>query len=165
MPTPIPHYLLLTTCEHSADTKVDLEQVNIDGHWRFVLEALDGDDRVDVRDREPGISGERLELLTAVRGLEALGQPSKVTMVTPSRYVIRGIRFGLTNWKENDWYWESHGEMIPVKDFDLWRRLDRAMQIHDIRLRHWNAQVGHEGRMVSNPITVGHDNYATAVAG
>ena len=149
-----PHYLLLTTCETKKDTRADEFAV---GQWRFVLEALDGDDRLDIRDIEPGVVGERLELLAVVRGLEALDQASRVTMVTPSRYVIRGIRFGLETWKENDWNWENHGEMVAVKDFDLWKRLDRAMEIHEVRLRHWNSQVGREGRMVSNPITTGHD--------
>ena len=157
----IPHYLMLTTCESKPVRGGDV----LVGQWRFVLEALDADDRLDIRDWEPEVTGERLELLAVLRGLEALDQPSRVTMVTPSRYVIRGIRFGLETWKQNDWYWENHGEMVPVKDCDLWKRLDLALRIHDIRLRHWNAEVGHERRLPEPSITANHDEYSAAVAG
>ena len=155
----VPHYLLLSTCEPKSTPGESA------GQWRFVLEALDGDDRVDIRDSEPGVFGERLELLAVLRGLEALDQPSRVTMVTPSRYVIRGIRFGLESWKQNGWHWEIHGEMAPVKDHDLWQRLERALQIHDVRFRHWNAEVGQERRLPEQTVTAHHDQYATAVAG
>jgi ribonuclease HI len=161
MAATVPHYLMLTTCE----SKPVGGGTTVVGQWRFVLEALDADDRLDIRDCEPKVSGERLELLAVLRGLEALDQPSRVTMVTPSRYVIRGIRFGLETWKQNNWQWENHGEMVAVKDHDLWQRLDLAMQIHDIRLRHWNAEVGQDRRLPDQSITAHHDEYATAVAG
>ncbi len=152
MTTTKPHYLLLSTCETKSENGC------VCGQWRFVLEALDGNERLDIRDVEPDL-GERLELLAVLRGLEAMGQPSRVTLLTPSRYVLRGIRFGLDRWRENEWQWENHGEMSPVKDADLWRRLDRALEIHDVRLRHWNSQVGHESRMVASPVTAIHDEY------
>jgi ribonuclease HI len=161
MAATFPHYLMLTTCESKP---IGGGRAAV-GQWRFVLEALDADDRVDIRDCEPDVIGERLELLAVLRGLEALDQPSRVTMVTPSRYVIRGIRFGLETWKQNDWQWENHGEMVPVKDHDLWQRLDLAMRIHDIRLRHWNAEVGQDRRLPEQSITANHDEYSTAVAG
>ena len=68
-----------------------------------------------------------------VRGLEALDQPSSVTLVTSSRYVNRGISYGLSDWGRNDWMWEHFGEMVPVKNRDLWQRLDRALKIHNMK--------------------------------
>ena len=123
------HYLLLSNSQNRC----------IGGHWRFVLESLENGDRMDVRDNEPETSGERLELMAVLRGLEALDQPSRVTLVTPSRYVARGIRFGLEAWRQNGWHWEHHGEMVPIRDHDLWQRVDQAMSIHDVRMRHWTA--------------------------
>ena len=107
------------------------------GRWRFVLEALDGAERLEAADEEPGEAGPRLELLAVVRGLEALDQPSRVTLVTASSYVSRGIRHGLAQWRENDWMWERYGKMTPVKDSDLWRRIDHALQFHQVECRIW----------------------------
>jgi ribonuclease HI len=102
------------------------------GRWRFVLRANDGSDPLVAEDVEPDVQGERLELLSVVRGLEALDQPSRVTLMTPSVYVREGIRYGLEEWRSNDWQWESFGRMVPVKNGDLWQRVDRAMGFHEV---------------------------------
>ncbi len=133
-----PHYLLFSEArtrrarpdDHSAESPHVTE-------WRFVLEALDGTVQFEATDEEIEVETDRLELLAVVRGLEALNQPSRVTLVTPSRYVSRGFRFGLNEWRDNDWQWERFGEMAPVKNADLWRRVDRAMRYHKIDCRTW----------------------------
>ncbi len=107
------------------------------GWWHFLLESLDGEQRLEAGDFEAGLGGERLELLAVVRGLEALEQPSQVTLVTPSRYVQRGLRYGLPPWRENQWRWERFGELTPVKNADLWQRVDRAMEFHRLDCRVW----------------------------
>ena len=127
MKVPAPHFLLYSQARH------DSPQGNA-GQWRFVLESADGTARLEATDEEPA-SGQRLELLAIVRGLEALDQPSRVTLVTGSRYVNRGIRFGLAQWREDGWQWERYGEMIPIKDGDLWRRVDQALQYHLVECR------------------------------
>src|SRR5712672_2143720 len=101
-----PHYLLFSESCGSSD----------DGQWRFVLQSLDGSEQLEAADAEPGALGERLELLAVVRGLEALEQPSRVTLVTPSRYVNRGLAYGLQEWRASGWQWEHYGEMVPVKN-------------------------------------------------
>ena len=58
-----------------------------------------------------------------------------MTLVTASRYVSRGIRFGLDQWRESDWHWERYGQMTPVKNNDLWQRIDQAMKIHQVECR------------------------------
>lgn len=105
------------------------------GEWRFVLETEDGDEVLRAGDIEPADRGERVELLAVLRGLEALEGPAKVTVVTPSRYVRRGVRYGLDAWRQNGWNWECFGKMVPVKNRDLWQRLDRARAIHAIDCR------------------------------
>jgi ribonuclease HI len=122
-----PHFLLFSESRRGAEH----------GHWRFVLESLDGADKLEASDIESDVHGERLELLAVVRGLEALPQPSRVTLVTPSRYVDRGLNDGLPEWRSNNWEWEHFGEMAPVKNRDLWQRVDRALEYHqvDCRLR------------------------------
>ena len=87
-----------------------------------------------VEDSEPGVRGERLELLALVRGLEALPQPARVTVYSCSAHLLRMLNGGLSELKANDWLWEHHGEMVPVKNADLWRRVDRALKFHEVRV-------------------------------
>jgi len=125
MSIPTPHFLLFS--EARGKTR--------QGQWRFVLQAADGSATFEAEDLEPDVRGERLELLAVIRGLEALDQPSRVTLFTPSKYVSRGIAYGLEEWRRNDWTWECFGEMVPVKNRDLWQRLDQALHYHTIEFR------------------------------
>ena len=133
MSVPAPHYLLFSESSQTPEP----------GRWRFVLRSSDGAQRVVADDVEPDARGERLELLTVVRGLEALEQPSRVTLVTPSPHIREGIRFGLAEWRRNGWRWEAFGQMIPVKNGDLWQRMDRALRFHQVECRHWRIDAAH----------------------
>ena len=128
-----PHYLLMSETQNATEQSAS-------GSWRFVLQQIDGSHRIEVMDDEPYVRGERLQLLAVLRGLEALEQPSNVTLITPSRYVGKGFRHGLTFWRENDWCWERFGEMTPIKNKDLWQRIDRSMAYHSIDCRIWNLE-------------------------
>lgn len=107
--------------------------------WHFQLAANNGSLHLDVTDEEIDAPLDRLELLAVVRGLEALDQPSRVSLVTPSRSVCHGLRFGLDQWRENAWQWESFGQMTPIKNEDLWRRVDQAVAIHRVQCCLWRA--------------------------
>jgi ribonuclease HI len=140
-----PHYLLLTGSQQNLPGDVSkasqLTQPGLHprgGSWHFVLEPIGHGSRIEADEIEPGITGERLNLLAVVRGIEALEQPSQVTLITPSKYVGRGIRSGIAFWREHNWHWERFGEMAPVKHDDLWKRIDRAMQIHKVDCRIWS---------------------------
>jgi ribonuclease HI len=128
-----PHYLLFSeSCRKSSQ-----------GKWRFVLQTLDGRQQLEAADSEPDAQGERLELLAVVRGLEALEQPSQVTLVTPSKYVNRGLAYGLAEWRASGWQWEHFGEMVPIKNRDLWQRVDRALLYHHVECRTWRFDLPH----------------------
>lgn len=140
-----PHYLLLTGSQQSLPVEVSKASQDPQqglhpsgGSWHFVLEPIGSGSRIEADEIEPDIIGERLNLLAVVRGIEALEQPSKVTLITPSKYVGRGIRSGIAFWREHNWHWERFGEMAPVKHNDLWKRIDRAMQIHKVDCRIWS---------------------------
>ena len=143
-----PHYLLLTDTDQFEDptratTTAEPSMVDrgedVGGRWHFVLEPIHHGVRIEADDIEPGVFGERLNLLAVVRGIEALDQPSHVTLVTPSKYVGRGIRRDIRVWKENDWKWIRFGKRVNIKHGDLWQRIDRAMQIHKIDCRIFNV--------------------------
>lgn len=102
------------------------------GRWRFTLRKPDGSLMFEACDSEPEIQGDRLALLTVVRALETLDEPAKVTLVGCHRYVKHGMMYGLAEWRENGFRWECFGEMKPVKNADLWQRLDQALRFHEV---------------------------------
>ena len=128
------HYLLFSEVTGSPDSLAGCFR----GQWRFVLEAMSGGRRVIAQDAEPGIKESRLELLAVVRGLEALDGPAHVTLITRSQYVSRGLRGGIAEWRQNNWHWERFGQWVPIRDDDLWQRVDRAMDFHHVDCRIWN---------------------------
>jgi ribonuclease HI len=128
MTAPLAHYLLFS------EAALDSPQ---GGTWRFVLEPMGDGESFSASDSEEVECAERLELLAVVRGLEALDRPAKVTLVTKSRYVSRGLKRGLADWRTNGWHWERFGRVVPVRDHDLWRRVDRALHFHQVDCRLW----------------------------
>jgi ribonuclease HI len=128
-----PHYLLFTQAN----------SLTTGGRWKFVLEQIGSDFRIEESDEEPHVRGERLQLFAVIRGLEALEQASNVTLVTPSRYVGRGIRSGLPLWRNQDWQVEKDGSMKPLRHAKLWQRIDAAMQFHKINCRVWQFDAPH----------------------
>lgn len=149
MSIPAPHFLL--------SSEAGKQQEPGQGQWRFVLQAADGSATFEATDCESETSCERLELLAVVRGLEALEQPSRVTLLTHSQYVNRGLAYGLPEWRRNGWTWECFGEMVPVKNRDLWQRLDRALEFHRIESRRYRFDQPHETRSAPAP----HFRYGT----
>jgi ribonuclease HI len=129
-----PHFLLHSRTRRQQDQPC----------WSFSLEATDRSVSLAVEDAEPDAAGERLELLAVVRGLEAIPSPSRVTLVTSSTYVNRVLDGGLDEWRTNGWKWERHGEMVPVKNHDLWRRVDRAFRVHQIHARRCRVNLPNE---------------------
>jgi ribonuclease HI len=128
-----PHYLLFSETGRTDEP----------GKWRFVLRAAGTVEQFEACDQEPGVCGERLELLTIVRALESLDRPSRVTLMTPDPYIRQGLRFGLPEWRNSGWRWEFYGRMVPVKHSDLWQRMDRAMEFHQIELSRWRIDRAH----------------------
>ena len=145
MMTKPPHFLLFSeSTSESRDRETSVmsrasEGVGTRGahypSWHFLLRARDGSTYLNVSDQEKGASEERLELLAVVRGLEALDQPSRVTVVTSRRSIYHALRFGLDAWRENGWQWEHFGTMAPIKHADLWQRIDRALSFHELQCR------------------------------
>ena len=123
----------LTTPHFLLSSRIDCEKGS--GQWHFVLRTEDGCSQFEAMDAEPGLSGERLDLLTVVRALESLDQPSRVTLLDCSDYILKGVRYGLPEWRSNGWRWEFFGQMVPVRNSDLWQRLDRALRFHEVECR------------------------------
>jgi len=88
---------------------------------------------------ESSTTNNRMELMAAIMALEALKNQSTVVMHTDSKYVLQGITEWMTNWKKRGW---KTAAKKPVKNEDLWRRLDSAIEQHDIN---WIWVKGHSG--------------------
>ena len=129
-----PHFLLFCDGSLSSDPS-DPRQVHHRGRWRFVLEDVEGGERLEASDAEQSSAPDRIALWAVVRGLEALSQPSRVTLVTTSRYVYRGLQYGLPEWRESDYCWEHFGAVQSIRNADLWRRIDHTLEFHVLHCR------------------------------
>jgi len=107
------------------------------GGWGVVLRY--GDREKELYGAEPETTNNRMELMAAIRGLEALTRRVPVRLTTDSRYVQQGITEWLPNWKRRNW---RNAAGKPVKNQDLWQRLDALAQEHDVE---WHWVKGHSG--------------------
>ena len=107
------------------------------GGWGAIL--LYGDKEKELFGGEPETTNNRMELMAAIVALETLNTPCQVVLTTDSKYVMDGITQWMANWKKRGWKTASKQ---PVKNVDLWQRLDAAVQRHDIA---WQWVKGHSG--------------------
>ena len=107
------------------------------GGWGVVLRY--GEHLKEMFGGEAETTNNRMELMAAIQGLEALKRPCAVDLYTDSKYVMDGINRWMANWKANGW---KTAAKKPVKNEDLWRRLDEAVQRHTIN---WTWVKGHAG--------------------
>jgi ribonuclease HI len=88
---------------------------------------------------ERNTTNNRMELMAAISALEALKKPAVVDLTTDSQYVRQGITSWIHGWKRNGW---RTADKKPVKNVDLWQRLDAALGQHEVR---WHWVRGHAG--------------------
>lgn len=109
------------------------------GGWGALLIA--GDRRKEIKGGEPQTTNNRMELTAAIMALEALKRPCVVDLWTDSQYVRQGVTSWLYGWKANGW---RTADKKPVKNAELWQRLDAARARHEVRW-HWvRGHAGHE---------------------
>jgi len=112
------------------------------GGWGVLMLAKDGETILKSRELSGGAAdttNNRMELLAAIHALETLERPSEITVVTDSTYVKNGVTGWIEGWKRNGWRTSAKK---PVKNEDLWRRLDTAQGRHKVT---WEWVKGHAG--------------------
>ncbi|MGR3614898.1 MAG: ribonuclease HI [Paracoccaceae bacterium] len=112
------------------------------GGWGALLQAKDGETVVKERELKGGegeTTNNRMELLAAIHALESLTRSSTLTVVTDSAYVKNGVTGWIHGWKRNGW---RTSNKKPVKNVELWQRLDEAQKNHDVT---WKWVKGHAG--------------------
>jgi ribonuclease HI len=112
------------------------------GGWGVLLVAREGEAVLRERELSGGealTTNNRMELMAAIMALESLTRASEITVVTDSAYVKNGVTGWIHGWKRNGW--RTAGK-DPVKNADLWQRLDAAQARHRVR---WEWIRGHDG--------------------
>ena len=107
------------------------------GGWGVLLRS--GDRQKELWGGESETTNNRMELLAAIEGLGALDRPSRVILTTDSQYVRQGITRWINNWKRRGW---KTSDKQPVKNQDLWQRLDALAAMHQVE---WLWVKGHSG--------------------
>jgi ribonuclease HI len=111
------------------------------GGWAAILAFSDREK--ELKGGELLTTNNRMELMAAIAALEALKRPCRVDLHTDSQYLRSGITSWITKWKQNGW---RTADKKPVKNADLWRRLDAALSDHEIR---WHWVRGHAGHDIN----------------
>ncbi len=122
------------------------------GGWGALL-RWNGHER-ELSGGEVETTNNRMELMAAIQGLESLKRSCRVILTTDSQYVRKGITEWMANWKKNGWKTASKK---PVKNAELWQRLDKARERHDVQ---WDWVKGHSG----HPENERADELATTAA-
>ena len=107
------------------------------GGWGAILRF--GERERELSGAEPATTNNRMELMAAIAALEALKRPCTVHLTTDSNYVRDGVTKWIHGWKKNGW---RTADKKPVKNIELWQRLDAARTAHEV---HWHWVKGHSG--------------------
>ena len=112
------------------------------GGWGVLMRAMDGDSILKQRELSGGAeltTNNQMELMAAISALEALERSAEITIVTDSTYVKNGVTGWIHGWKKNGW---KTAAKKPVKNVELWQRLDEAQARHQVT---WEWVKGHAG--------------------
>jgi ribonuclease HI len=107
------------------------------GGWGAILRY--GDREKELYGAERSTTNNRMELMAAIQALEALTRGCEVTLTTDSQYLRKGITEWLPQWKRRGW---KTADKQPVKNQDLWERLEKAVERHRAQ---WDWIKGHSG--------------------
>ena len=107
------------------------------GGWGVVLRASGA--QKEMFGGEPATTNNRMEMLAAITALESLRHPCEVRLYTDSQYVLKGMTEWLSGWKARGW---KTADRKPVKNVDLWQRLEQASAAHRVQ---WVWVRGHDG--------------------
>jgi ribonuclease HI len=109
------------------------------GGWGAVLRY--GEVEKEMNGGEPATTNNRMELMAAIMAIEAVKRPCEIHLHTDSEYLRQGITTWIHSWKARGW---KTADKKPVKNVDLWQRLERAIETHDV---HWHWVKGHSGHV------------------
>lgn len=110
------------------------------GGWGVLMQS--GENNKELWGGEANTTNNRMELTAVIRALEALKRPTAAHIHTDSQYVQKGISQWIHNWKRNGW---RTADKKPVKNAELWQRLDELAQTHELKWLWVKGHAGHPG--------------------
>jgi len=113
------------------------------GGWGFLLRCPRTGKQLERSGGEPKTTNNKMELTAVIRGLEALNEPCEVQLYADSNYVGQGLSSWMSGWKKRGWQRKDGSRLVPVKNVELWKRLDELMQTHRVVFRHVKGHAGH----------------------
>lgn len=125
MATTLPHVLLFTDGACSGNPGP--------GGWAFILRHPKSGKEIERAGAEPQTTNNRMELMAVIQGLTALTTASRVELYSDSQYVLKGLKEWMDGWKAKGW---RTADKKPVKNVELWQRLDELKARHQISF-HW----------------------------
>jgi len=112
------------------------------GGWAFLLRHPKTDKQLEKSGGERETTNNRMELTAVIEGLATLKRPTHVELFTDSVYVGKGMSEWMPKWKANGWKRKEGSQLKPVKNEDLWRRLDEQLKHHQVQ---YTRVAGHSG--------------------
>jgi len=113
------------------------------GGWAYILRHPASGKTLEGSGGEAGTTNNRMELRAVIAGLESLKKRSRVEIVTDSEYVAKGCLEWLPGWKRNGWRRREGKRLKPLKNEEIWRRLDELLARHEVRFTVVRGHAGH----------------------
>ncbi len=112
------------------------------GGWAYLLRHPASGKETQASGGEELTTNNRMELMGVIEGLSALKRPTRVELFTDSVYVGKGMSEWMPKWKANGWKRKEGKKLVPVKNEELWRRLDELIATHSVK---YTRVAGHSG--------------------
>jgi ribonuclease HI len=113
------------------------------GGWAYIIRHVSSGKEKECAGGEAHTTNNRMELQAVMEGLSALKRPCNVVLYLDSEYVRQGLESWMAGWKRNGWRRREKGSWKPVKNDDLWKKLDELIFIHDMTYVHVDGHSGH----------------------
>jgi ribonuclease HI len=113
------------------------------GGWAYILEHPASGKRREESGGAPLTTNNQMELQGLIEGLSALKSPSKVEVITDSQYVAKGSHEWMPGWKKNGWMRKEGGKLKPLKNTELWQKLDELLSKHKVTFTVVKGHSGH----------------------
>ncbi len=129
------------------------------GGWAYILKHPASGSVRESSGGESATTNNRMELMAVIEGLSALSRPSRVELFSDSKYVLDGMKSWIKGWKRNGW---KTADKKPVKNQELWQRLDALADEHEVRF-HWvRGHAGHDENERADALAVAARDAAAA---
>ncbi len=113
------------------------------GGWAFILRHLPSGTETEHSGGAPATTNNQMELMAVVEGLARLKRSVRVELFTDSVYVGKGMTEWMPKWKTNGWKRKEKSKLVPVKNVELWQRLDAQLKRHSVRYTRVPGHSGH----------------------